>query len=33
MTLPWMAERIQLRAIASLRPQAGNTRAQMAKHA
>jgi hypothetical protein len=24
MTLPWMAERIQLRAIASLRPHAGN---------
>jgi len=26
MTLPWMAERIQLRAIASLRPHAGNAR-------
>jgi hypothetical protein len=24
MTLPWMAERIQLRAIASLRPHASN---------
>ena len=26
MTLPWMAERIQLRAIASLLPHAGNAR-------
>jgi hypothetical protein len=26
MTLPWMAERIQLRAIASLRLHAGNAR-------
>jgi len=26
MTLPWMAERIQLRAIASLRPHAGDAR-------
>jgi hypothetical protein len=26
MTLPWMAERIQLRAIASLRPHTGNAR-------
>ena len=33
MTRPWMAERIQLRAIAAVRPQAGNTRVQMAKHA
>jgi hypothetical protein len=33
MTLPWMAERIKLRAIASLRPQAGNPRLQLARHA
>ncbi|MFN7332797.1 MAG: ParB/Srx family N-terminal domain-containing protein, partial [bacterium] len=30
MTLPWMAERIQLRAIASLRPHAGNARVHSA---
>lgn len=33
MKLPWMAERIQLRAISSLRPRAGNARVQSAKHA
>jgi hypothetical protein len=31
MTLPWMAERIQLRAIAALRPHAGNAQRSAVK--